>query len=195
MNGRYVPLRDRWERVVREDPRVTKTTLFVLLLSATYANRDGSNLRVGVKRLAEASGLGEQTIRRGLTEGRELGYLHRDVRGHRSGELVVTDEHHLTLPFPVLTPVDNAGDNSSTSGHHRPVVGGTSGQKPGYQWSPETAPVVTHDHQQVFTRNDKGAARPAWCGRCDETTRQVLDDDTHLPIALCEFCHPKRASA
>lgn len=184
--GGGLQFRDRWERVVRDDPRVERTTLLVLLLAATYANRDGSSVRVGVRTLAECSGLAEPTIRRGLSEARDLGYLYRVSRGHRSGDLAVSDEHRLSMPFPTVL----------TSAHQRAVDTRTTDQNGGHQRSKTASPVLASEHQQGSTRNYKMTSRPDWCGRCDEQTRQMHtpDLDEQGRVVLCSVCHPRAAS-
>jgi hypothetical protein len=184
-NDRAQPLRHRWYQCIRADPRMTGSTLFVLLVAATYGNSDGTNVRVGVRRLADDTGMSERTVRYGLAEGVNSGYLFRERRGGRRGDGVgMPAEYRLTLPFPV--------DNPFSTGNGLPLENGLNRQYEASQpANGDTStgnglPPTSSDH-----RYDQKPRPAAWCGRCDETTRLIEDEDTRVP-RRCEVCHPLR---
>jgi hypothetical protein len=52
--------------------------------------------------------------------------------------------------------------------------------------------VVTHrlEHCAAHDPPGKPQPRPTWCGRCDPTTRKVLDDNGLPSPRRCPDCHP-----
>lgn len=107
-----------WERAVRSDPRIIRTTLTVALLLATYANADGGNVRPGVRHLAEQSGLGESTVRKHVTLLTDNGFLRQERRGHRTGAgEFYTSVFHLTTATTAAVETLDAGpvDNSPST--------------------------------------------------------------------------------
>lgn len=98
--------RFEWERLVRRTvmPMRVKFLAFVL---ASYADADGSNVRPGVERLSDITGLGTATVKRSLKALRvEYGLLDQVKRGGgRTGRGSVT-LYRLTLPEDLLDRVE-----------------------------------------------------------------------------------------
>jgi hypothetical protein len=175
-HDRPQPLRDAWEQCIRADPRMTGTTLLVLAIAATYANRDGTALRVGVSRLCEDTGLAERSVRYAITAGIKAGYLHRERRGRRHGDVGIVSEYRLTLPLPVtrdrLTPVDGAVDAARPTGTGMPVGMSPTGtiHSPNRhlttsQPAPGCTPPVV-DQERPTRAQARARTREASCGRC-----------------------------
>lgn len=91
--------RFEWERVVRRCVLPIPVKLVALTL-ATYANRDGTQVRPGVPRLAAVCGVSQATVRRHLDVVRGLGLVEK-VRhgGGRDGKAAV---FRLTIPSDLL---------------------------------------------------------------------------------------------
>lgn len=68
--GRFV-----WEKRLRAAKDISWSARATGLLLATYANRDGSNVRPGVPRLMKDTGLKERALRNHLAELRNAGYI------------------------------------------------------------------------------------------------------------------------
>lgn len=86
-----------WERAICGIP-MQPTTKLIALLAATYANKDGTNVRPGNALLAAAAGTSDRTVRRALDEARAIGVLHRVSRGSNSGRAHLADVYRLSLP-------------------------------------------------------------------------------------------------
>lgn len=89
--------RFEWERAIRDIP-MQPTTKLICLLAATYASKDGTNVRPGIAQLAAAAGVSARTVKRSLDEARTIGVLHRVNRGSNSGRAHLTDVYRLSLP-------------------------------------------------------------------------------------------------
>lgn len=88
-----------WERAVRVAGDVGGTRLGVLLLMATYANRDGGQIRVSYARLAEEAQLTERAIGGHVRGALQSGWLQCEVRGGRSGDgVAVPSVYSLATP-------------------------------------------------------------------------------------------------
>lgn len=96
------PLRFDWERVVRAS-QMEPTTKLVALLLGTYASKDGSNVRPGLKRLSAHTGLSTRSMNRALVSLRSLGFLDRVSRGSNIGE-VRADVYQLVIPTVPQVP-------------------------------------------------------------------------------------------
>jgi hypothetical protein len=114
MSGKPPPLIFTWQRAVRDSdlPLTTKGVAFIL---ATYANRDGSGVHPGNRRLEQDTGLSDKPVRRHLAALRAAGLIERTHRA-RSGRPVpggdaMADVYRLTLPGSAV-----AGDRTSEHG-------------------------------------------------------------------------------
>jgi hypothetical protein len=191
-NDRQQPLRHLWTQCIRVDPHMTGSTLLVLLVAASYGNLDGSAIRVGVGRLADDTGMSDRTVRYAMAAGVKAGYLHLDRRGRRQGHEGKPSEYRLSLPFPSgnglpAGPVDNA----FPSGNGLPAGSVPKRQFRGSQAATDDFPSGNGLQQTSIYQEDQ-PQRPAWCGRCDERTRLIEDEDTRRP-RRCNVCHPLRA--
>lgn len=92
--------RFEWERIVRS-LRIPSSVKFLAFAMSTYAERDGTRVRPGVERLALVMCVSEKTVKRGMSELRELGLIERVKQGNRHAGRA--DEYRLT------SPVDMAG--------------------------------------------------------------------------------------
>ncbi|WP_280392926.1 hypothetical protein [Nocardia wallacei] len=99
-----------WERLIRR-VRMHKTTKYVALGMATYADADGSRVRPGVDELALVLCISEPTVKRGYSVLRELGLIQKTKQGNRHAK--EADTYRLTAPknltgLPILGPDDHA---------------------------------------------------------------------------------------
>src|SRR5665647_636709 len=122
--------RFEWERIIRRvymDP----STKLVALVLATYANKDGTQVRPGRKRLAAVTCLSVRTVDRHLDELRSLNFLDRMAKGSNTGTRDLADVYRLTIPTDLLDitdllPPSEIGEQSSpmTTGQSSPMTTG-----------------------------------------------------------------------
>lgn len=86
-----------WERAIR-DISMQPTTKLIVLIAATFANKDGTNVRPGKTQLAAAAGVSTSTVKRALREARTIGVLHLVSHGSTTGRAHLTDVYRLSLP-------------------------------------------------------------------------------------------------
>lgn len=96
--------RFQWERVVRH-LTMQPTTKLVVLIAATFADRDGTNIRPGNATLTDLTGLSDSTVRRAMTEARTVGVLYRESKGSNSGRAALADVYRLSLPPEHRSPM------------------------------------------------------------------------------------------
>lgn len=94
--GRY-----EWERVLRRIVMPWEIKGFGLLLS-TYADRDGTRVRPGEKRLIAVTGKSESTVRRWTKWYSDRGLLTLTVRGGGRKGTGKTNTYRLSLPTDLL---------------------------------------------------------------------------------------------
>ncbi|WP_157519485.1 helix-turn-helix domain-containing protein [Modestobacter sp. Leaf380] len=97
--------RFEWERVFRRC-RLPSTTKAVGFAMATYADGDGSRIYPGAARLAAVTGLSERSVRGALTNLRDLGLVHRTVKGGMRGTHAFADVYQLQIPADLLERFD-----------------------------------------------------------------------------------------
>uniref|UniRef100_UPI003F494C2D helix-turn-helix domain-containing protein n=1 Tax=Nocardia suismassiliense TaxID=2077092 RepID=UPI003F494C2D len=107
--------RFEWERVVRR-MQMASTPKFLALMMATYSDQDGSRVRPGVERLARVMCVSEKTVKRALSDLRDLGLIERTKQGNRHARLA--DEYRLTVPSTLLDHPMLDPDESGLSGGH-----------------------------------------------------------------------------
>jgi hypothetical protein len=98
--------RFEWERILRRTvlPLRVKFLAFVL---ASYADADGSNVRPGIERLADVTGLGTATVKRSLKALRdEYGLLEQVRRGGGRGGTGAAAAYRLTIPEDLFDRVE-----------------------------------------------------------------------------------------
>ena len=101
--------RFEWERVVRH-LTMPPTTKLVVLIAATFGDRDGTNIRPGNAILASAAGRSERTVQTALEDARSLGVIFREKRGSSPGRRALADVYRLSLhpntgsPLPEIRP-------------------------------------------------------------------------------------------
>ncbi|WP_328856358.1 helix-turn-helix domain-containing protein [Williamsia herbipolensis] len=95
--------RFEWERVVRAADLPTSVKCIALIL-ATYASKDGENVRPSVATVADHMRTSERTVNRAMVTLREAGLIERVRRGNRWADSSAhrTDLHRLTIPEGVL---------------------------------------------------------------------------------------------
>ena len=199
-HDRRQPFRDAWEQCIRADPRMTGSTLLVALVAASHGNRDGTCIMTSVKTLADECGLSVTTVKRALSALRPksgAGYLERVERGtgSRNPDIVKSSSYSLAVPDDLrLTgepkiPVDN----TLTRAHARAIDARTTAHPALNYSSSGTELGLTHEPLPVVTRDTRRQRRPAWCGQCDQTTRQIeVGED--LRAQRCPRCHPLRSA-
>lgn len=97
-----------WERIVKRC-KMPRSTKLVALTVATFANRDGSNVRPGEEQLAADLGLSERQVRRHLTRLREeYRLLDRVSRGGSRSRY--PDMYRLVLPDDLEERVEFSED-------------------------------------------------------------------------------------
>ncbi len=97
-----------WSRWIRRAdlPQPTKV---VALILGTYANKDGSNVRVGQDRLADEAGSDTRYVRDSLAILLHLGLLEITHKGRRAGD---ADTYRLTTPGPGHPPIPMRRDKN-----------------------------------------------------------------------------------
>lgn len=186
-------LRDRWEQCLRNDPRITRSSLLVLMLMATYGDRDGTRISVGIERICTDTGLGEATVRKAIKAGTRTKYLARDMRGHRLGDgSARSSEYHLTVPFPVTSTRSPVTVDESSMRLARPVDTVSTVKTSDLNRQSVTAQPLRTDGLPGVTRSYQESRGP--CGHCDPQ-RMILDPETFLPVAHCPRCHPRAVKA
>lgn len=153
-------------------------------------------VRVSRDQLATVADISVRTLTRLLNELCEAGYL----RKHRTGRATVYEPLGRARLGPQL--VDNVGDNPAESvdnvgdngvDNYAISVDSTTPDGPnvshqiGQIWPISTMPIPP-----IRARVKKGPdtpSWPAWCGNCDELTRQRERADGRL--FRCPSCHPQ----
>jgi Helix-turn-helix domain len=165
--------RFEWERIIRRALMDPSTKLVALVL-AGYANKDGSSVRPGRKRLSAVTGMSVRTVDRCLDKLRTLGLLDRVSKGSNTGIEFMADVYRLTIPADLLDVVDLLDpkelvrqSSPVSTGQSSPVSTGkgeavdTQGEAVDtpdyYQSSPQTQPVDTGDYLPV---QDHPTTRP-----------------------------------
>lgn len=87
--------RFEWERIVRR-ARIPKSTKYLALMLATYADHDGTRIRPGVDRLAIVMQVSKKTVTLAFADLRELGLVERTRQGNRHARH--SDTYRLTVP-------------------------------------------------------------------------------------------------
>jgi biotin operon repressor len=90
-------LKIEWQRTVLA-ARLGAAATAVALAVSVYADEDGCHADPGVRRLAHGLSLSEATVRRALTDLREIGLLVRSVRGSTAEKRSQADRYDLALP-------------------------------------------------------------------------------------------------
>jgi hypothetical protein len=155
--------------------------------------RSSPSTDITLAALVTVSGASRRNLSRALAELLTAGWLDRVAGNGRASTYVP-----LRRPRPIGRPVDDDVDNPGGDlGHLRPGFAAKLGHiRPGLP-----APTLctarggrreepTPSARPVDNVADGGAARrPAWCGRCDEATRQLEVADH---VERCPACHPLR---
>lgn len=89
-----------WEQMLRKGGHgLSASHVGIILMAATFANADGSEVRPGVPWLMTATSCSESTVKRALTAARKTGYLWRVRRGTGGdGRPNTTDVYRLAWP-------------------------------------------------------------------------------------------------
>lgn len=170
--GRY-----EWERIIRR-VQLGRTTKFVALTLATYADADGSRVRPGEARLAAVTELTERAVRNSLKTLRELGLIERVYKGGRHGTYGVATVYRLTIPTNLLDRVElldaeeEAGRTALPTGTRVPVE--LAPNRNGEAAQPER-----DDSQPERRRSPTGTPVPPTTHR--PTTDQPIDQRDHHP--------------
>lgn len=101
--------RFEWERIVRR-MRMASGTKYLAVVLATYADQDGTRVRPGVECLARVMCVSEKTVKRALSDLRDMGLIQRTKQGNRHAGLA--DEYRLVHPSnmadrPMLDPEES----------------------------------------------------------------------------------------
>jgi hypothetical protein len=181
--------RFEWERLVRR-ARLGSVTQHIALLLGTYASRDGTNVRPGVKRLALVSDYDARTIKRALVKLRRLGLIERIEERFAKGRNGGNDVYRLTFPgdlaerITVLDPpeervspvsLDPAGVIHNQVTGESPVpaepaeervtrVTGT-GDRNGQFLTPPTPPLDQNNHHPYTEVLELSGDRGSACGQ------------------------------
>lgn len=107
--------RFEWERIVRR-VQMPSGTKYLALMMATYADQDGTRVRPGVECLGRVMCVSEKTVKRGLSELREIGLIQRTKQGNRHAGLA--DEYRLVCPSNLLDrPMLGPEESEVSTGH------------------------------------------------------------------------------
>jgi hypothetical protein len=109
--------RNEWERVMRRIITRHPAMKFTGLTAASYGDPDGTNIRVGTRKLALVTGYNEWTVKDAMVKLRDIGMLWRGFEGSKAGRRGLNDEYCLTIPadiferVPMLTPDEELPDD------------------------------------------------------------------------------------
>jgi DNA-binding transcriptional MocR family regulator len=91
---------ERWQKQVREDPRVIKDLLAIALIISTEARLDGTRALMSQQQLAKDLGVSVPTVERRIKKLKELGYLEVAERaGHRGDGTAAANVYNLSQPI------------------------------------------------------------------------------------------------
>jgi hypothetical protein len=143
-----------------------------------------SEWHVTTDMLAEDNPDSRESVRRGMRELRDAGYvvLHagRGAGGRITKHLEVFDTRRGH-------PASGATCENSASPQVAPDAGIPAAGKPADKKKYKTS------SRARGRASEEVKTRPAWCGQCDERTRQAEDDDG-IP-RRCPLCHPLAAAS
>ncbi|WP_235502222.1 helix-turn-helix domain-containing protein, partial [Angustibacter sp. Root456] len=157
-----------WETALLRGSRLPLPVCAVLLAFATYADADGTSIRVSQSRVAEGLGATERTVRKWLGVGRDAGWIERTRESVGTGS---ADHYRLTIPEQT-TGTSIPVPPEPTTGTLVPVLGADHRNERAEvpERTCTTTGTIVHDH-----RNDRSAYQPS----CQ---RRVKTD----PLASCE---------
>lgn len=89
--------RFEWERLIRR-ARLGATTQHIALLLATYAAKDGTQVKPGIRRIALVSEYDARTVKRAFVKLRALGLIERIEERFAKGRNGGNDVYRLTFP-------------------------------------------------------------------------------------------------
>jgi hypothetical protein len=167
------PLRDRWERRVRDDDDVTAGLLLTALVVATYADRDGRNVRPTVARIARNAGYAVtpggrcRRVSKHLSDLRRLGYLH-EVAAGGGGRAT---RYELALPL-----TDRAAESTVQS-----AAGSTD---PCYEQDAYRVAASTPQDQAPLTTTNTSGLDTGKDDKVDEVLRRICMESPPPASAL-----------
>lgn len=98
MSAQSRPLVFVWEDAVFEDKELSSKTKLVLVALRRYAAMDGSSCFPSISRLAQDCSLSRSSVKRGLREAQERGYV--AIHERRQGKELSSNLYELKLPEP-----------------------------------------------------------------------------------------------
>jgi hypothetical protein len=180
--GRPRPFKVEWETALLRGSRLPLPVCAVLLAFATYADADGTSIRVSQSRVAEGLGATERTVRKWLGVGRDAGWIERTRESVGTGS---ADHYRLTIPeqttgtsVPVLG-ADHRNDRAEVPERTRTTTGRNAhdqrNDRSAYQ--PSTNSVTNPEDQPIqeeveLTPEHKGQAAEVW----NEVERQAASE-------------------
>lgn len=112
----YRPMdRFEWERIIRR-LQIPSSVKYLALMVATYGDFDGTRVHPGVERLALVMCVSEKTVKRSLSELRELGLVERIKQGNRHAGM--SDEYRLVVPADLMSRAMLDPDEKEMSAGH-----------------------------------------------------------------------------
>lgn len=192
--------RYEWERVVRRI-RMPPTTKLVALTLASYANRDGSQVRPGRGRIAAVVGVTTRTVSRCLVMLRDMGLLDRISKGSGSAFHSATDVYRLTIPVDLLdatemldpderpakqvtrtslAPVGNPPEQMTPTSPSKGALSDTRRQEQVTSGTEQVTPVAGVGDTRVHlpTHTNQRPTHDQDVAESKGTTRSATDDDT-----------------
>lgn len=106
--------RFEWERIVRR-VQMHSTTKFLALMLATYADQDGTRVRPGVEKLVLVMCVSEKTVKRALSDLRDIGLIQRTKQGNRHAGMA--DEYRLVCPSNLMDRPMLSPEEEKSTGH------------------------------------------------------------------------------
>lgn len=204
-----MPSRFEVERAIRRS-MLPAPARHVVLTLATYADASTGmvppDYSPSLSTLAEATGLDRATVRRHLNRLEKAGWVSRfRPPAERARKEHARTAYALTIP-PGLGAESPQPGGSVPLGLGAQDTGARGTEPPNQTVKQEIPP---NPPQAGGTRCKKHKARPkaycpdcqlpalaavpAWCGECDQDTRQIEQDDGR--VARCPACHPLHATA
>lgn len=115
--------RFEWERLIRRAILKPPSVKLLGLVMATYASRDGTQVRPGQKRLANVMGTSVSTVERGQRALEAYGFIEMTYKGHSAGRGRsggYASEYRLTIPSDLLERIPMLDPDES---HPAPMTG------------------------------------------------------------------------
>lgn len=166
--------RSRWDQRFRDCAiidGIKGSAQNTLRLMATYANADGTSIRVGQETLAAKQGIDVRTVRRHQKQGEEAGWIVCQYHGRGPGDPSI---HRLNIASEEISP--DTSVRSYGKKHRTPVSADISDHRTFEAVSPDISRNIT-GHQCPPTMGTMGTMPRPPSGRAPKTPIRPSDID------------------